>query len=199
MIDLGQKAGIGSYRQTLRSIVRGYWSGVLSAEQFEDAMRSAINRRLQQAFEEGARECGVRADELTQAEFTALGQAIRQELTYVAGFGEAISQNNKANKGKLEPLLARVDLWVNRYRDLGNRGRQLACSDSKLLWVIGPAEQHCRDCSGFNGRVYRGSVWSKKNVRPQHPKLACHGFNCLCSLSPTDLPVTRGSPPAMTG
>lgn len=192
-------AGIDEYRSGLRSAVRGFWNGALTASQFESEVRSAINRRLTQAFEEGAKECGLAPDEFTETEFLAMGRGIQEELSYLDGFTEAIEEQSKANGGLLEPLLSRVELWTNRYRDFQNRAKTMACSDKKLVWQIGPTESHCRDCSGYNGRVYRGSVWEKNGIRPQSPGLACKGIRCKCQLIPTDARLTSGKPPRMSG
>lgn len=190
----GYKAGIDTYRASLRAAVRGLWKGILTPKQFREAMTSTINRRLTQAWAEGAKECGIKPADYTEEEKVALRVALENELEFITEFSEAIT-----GAEKLEPLFRRADMWVNRYRDFKNRAKVLACSDKKLQWVIGPTEQHCKDCSGYNGKVYRGSVWAKKDIRPQHPNLSCHGFRCLCQLTPTDKALTRGGPPGMTG
>jgi len=188
---------IKAYRSALRSIVRGYWSGAIDAGQFDGEMTNAINRRLAEAFEEGAKECGIKPDEFTEEEWLALGKAVQSELTFVSGLGEAIEQNSKANKGKLGPLLQRVELWVNRYNDVKNQAKTLICGNLKYRWQLGPTE-HCVDCAKLSGRVYRGSIWQKYGILPQSHELACGGWRCQCSLVPTDEPVTRGRPPKLS-
>lgn len=188
---------IRAYRASLRSIVRGFWSGAIDRGQFDDEMRNAINRRLAEAFEEGARECGIRPDEFTQEEWVALGKAVQSELSYVSGLGDAIAENSRENEGKLGPLFTRVEMWVNRYNDVKNRAKTLICGDLKYRWELGPTE-HCVDCARMSGRVYRGSVWRKYGILPQSHDLACGGFRCQCSLVPTDEPVTKGRPPKLS-
>lgn len=193
-------AGIDDYAQALRSATRGRWQGVLSDSQFRGAMRSAINRRLEQAFEEGAAECGILPDEFTPEEQIALGRAVNEELGQIGSLATRIDKNSKKNGGKLQPLLDRVStIWTNRYRDLESLGKQQACRDQKLQWIIGPTEQHCRDCLKYNGRIYRASAWARNNVKPQSRRLSCHGFRCLCSLEPTSEPITKGRIPRPTG
>lgn len=192
-------AGIDDYRSALRSVTRGYWSGVIDADQFFDGARSAMNRRLEQAWNEGAAECGILPDEFTIEEQTALARAITEEMDQLPGFALRIDQNSRANDGKLGPLLTRVDgLWVNRYNDLKNRAKVLACKDQKLEWVIGPTEEHCSSCSRLNGKVKRGSAWNASGIKPQDPpngSLACGGWRCLCELRQTNRPVSRGPLP----
>lgn len=191
-------AGIDQYRTALRSVTRGYWSGVIDLNQFFDEMRTAMNRRLTQAWDEGAAECGIKPDEYTIEEQLALGNAISKELSNLPDFALRIDQN-KVNEGKLAPLLDRAGtLWGNRYNDLKNRAKVLACKDQKLEWIIGPTEEHCPSCSRLNGKVKRGSVWQSSGVQPQNPpngRLQCGGWNCLCELRQTDRAVSRGPLP----
>jgi hypothetical protein len=172
---------------------------VIDLNQFFDQARTVMNRRLSQAWDEGAAECDVLPDEFTVEEQIALGNAIRDELAQLPGFALRIDQNSKANDGKLGPLLERVDdLWVNRYNDFSNQAKVLSCKDEKLLWVLGPTEKHCRTCPRLNGKVKRGSTWEASGIRPQNPpnnSLECGGWNCLCELKPTDRAISKGPLP----
>lgn len=191
-------AGIDTYRAGLRSAVRGLWSGVFSLSQFQDEMRTLINRRLTQAFDEGAAECGITPDEFTTEEQLALARAIQEELSHVRELANRIEANSKASKGKLTPLLNRVStLWLNRYRDLNNLARQITCKNVKLVWSVGPTE-HCKTCARLNGKVKRASTWKRLGLRPQHPpnnRLECQGYLCQCTLARTNLPISKGPLP----
>ncbi len=183
---------VSSYQANLRTAVRGFYNGTLTQGQFTDAMESSIRRGLTRAWIEGAKVCGVKQDELSEAELDALQLAIESEFDYIDNFASGIEESEK-----LASLYSRLSLWVNRYADIQNRAKVMACKDKKLQWQIGPTERHCRDCSKYDTRVYRGSAWG--DIRPQHPNLACHGYRCKCKLSPTDNSLTRGKPPGMTG
>ena len=184
-------------RNGIRSSVRGMWSGVLSKADFASAMKSVISRQLQVAWAEGALECGIQADELSEDEVKARDAFISEQDGYVSDFDSAIREHDKISGGKLQPLFGRAEMWVNRYGDARNQAKVLACKDKKLVWVIGPTERHCRDCAKYDTRVYRGSTWG--DIRPQHPSLACHGYRCKCRLDATDRRLTRGKPSRMTG
>lgn len=187
-----------AYRTGLRSAVRGLWSGALSLEQFYGEMRTLINRRLSEAWDAGAAECGLKPDEYTIDEQIALGRAIRNELGYVTEFGLAINLDSKASGGKLEPFFKRVETWANRYNDVRNQAKVLACADQKLMWVLGATEQHCSTCPRLNGKVKRGSVWQASGIRPQNPpndSIECGGWRCQCRLEVTDRPVSKGPLP----
>lgn len=190
-------AGIDNYRTTLRSAVRGYWSGAMDLDQFFETVRTAMNRRLTQAFEEGAAECGIKPDEFTPDEQLALGNAIADELSHVQSLAVAINQSSKLNKGKLTPLLGRVENWVSRYTDLKNLGKIMACKDQKLVWIYGDTE-HCDTCAKLHGKVKRASQWRASGIRPQHPPnpmLECQGWRCQCVLMSTDEPISKGPLP----
>lgn len=180
--------------------MRGFWTGVIVDDtQFFNAMRSVVERRLREAWAEGAADCGISMEEIKPEEQVALANAIQREIGFVQSFAADIDANSKANGGKLGPLLTRLKMWVNRYKDIQNRAKQLACADRKLQWLRGPTSDACRDCLRYDGRVYRASTWARHDIRPQNPLLACHGVNCLCDLRPTDEPANRGRPPRMTG
>ena len=191
-------AGIDAYRSTLRSLTRGLWSGALDLDQFDSEMRSAMNRRLAQAWDEGAAECGLKPDEYTIEEQTTIGRAIAAEIAELPELEARIEENKKTIGGKLAPLLERVSsLWANRYNDLKNQAKLLTCKDEKLEWIYGDTE-HCTTCLALNGRVKRGSTWAESGFQPQSPPndmLECGGWNCQCRLEPTDKPISKGPLP----
>jgi hypothetical protein len=96
----------------------------------------------------------------------------------------------------LTPLLQRAELWVNRYNNAVNQSKTLACADQKGQWFLGPTEQHCISCAGFNRRVYRFSTWAANDALPQGRCLSCNGFRCQCEIRPTDKPITKGRFPS---
>jgi hypothetical protein len=189
---------ITSYRSGLRSAVRALWLGLISPEQFEGEMRSIINRRLNEAFDEGAKQFGVTPDEYTQQEWLFIANTINSEMGHVPGLANDVSMNSKANGGKLTPLLARMDNWIPRYNDVKNRAIAMIGSDVKLEWILGFTSQHCSTCVRLNGKVKRGSQWDSAGILPQNPPnpiLECGGWRCQCSLQQTDKPMSRGPLP----
>lgn len=92
---------------------------------------------------------------------------------------------------------SRLPMWINRYREVRTQAQTMACSDQKLMWVLGPSENHCPSCSKLAGKVKRGSVWRAAGIQPRIFDLACHGFNCLCELVPTNEPSSRGPLPRL--
>jgi len=188
-----------NFRAGIRASVRGLWSGVLGQADFTSAMKAAIKRNLTNAWNEGIKDCGLTPDELTEEEIEARDNFIESQYDYISGFAEAIRESDKLSGEKLQPLFARAEMWINRYADARNQAKIMACENKKLTWVIGPTEQHCPDCAGYNGKTYRATAWAKAGARPQSDRLACHGFRCKCRLDVTTKRASRGQPAAPTG
>lgn len=186
-----------TFRTGLRNAIRGLWQPTITRAQFESTVRSLLSKELTNAWLEGAASCGIAEDELTGQEGRALLDFIKDQQGYLPDFAAYIVENNRKKDGKILDLFERGKLWLNRYGDARNRGMQMACSDQKLEWILGPTEQHCPDCSKYSGKVYRGSTWG--NIRPQSSNLSCHGFRCLCRLEPTKKRANGGRPARMTG
>ena len=193
---------ISNYRSVLRSAVRGLWSGAIDTAQFDDNMRLAISRYLTEAFAAGAKECGIKMDELTIDEQLVLADILTAETSFVSGLATAVNESSRANKGKLTPLYGRVELWVNRYNDVKNQAKILVCKDQKLEWIYGDTNVHCSTCLRLHGKVKRASQWQASGIHPQQPPndaLECGGWACACTLQPTDKPVTKGPLPRFRG
>lgn len=191
--------GERSYRLAVRAAVRGLWTGVFDFSQAYMEMESSIKTYLEWAWREGSEECGILQSEWTMEEWMALRDNIGADLSYLTGFLAVVEQNSRAKKGKLGPLLMRAEMWINRYADARNQAKRMACGNRKLVWMLGPTRDRCRDCLRLAGRVYRAKTWEKWDVRPQSSALACGGWRCLCFFELTDEPYTPGHPPKLSG
>lgn len=193
---LVRELSVASYGASIRAAVRGLWRGDIDQSAFIDTMLSAINRGLEQAWREGARECGIGPDERTTQEEAALVQLQNRSIASVQSFGIAISQATRADGALLRPHLNRAASWTNRYNEARNLARSMACADQKFTWVLGPTE-HCSSCLKMAGKVKRASQWDAREIRPQHPDLECGGWRCQCQLQQTDAPLSRGPLPGL--
>jgi hypothetical protein len=192
------RGGIVSFRRNLRASVRGLWNGALTKRQALATFRSAIERAIEQAWREGAAECGIQENEMTVEELTARDEFIFEQNDFATEFIDVIAANSKVNKGKLQPLLQRTEMWVNQYESAKQQSTALVCRDLKLEWIVGRTD-HCRTCLALDGQVRRASFW-KNNVVPRNapnPKLECGGFRCQCILSKTNKPLSRGRLPRL--
>ncbi|MHA1942365.1 MAG: hypothetical protein ACW97P_11700, partial [Candidatus Hodarchaeales archaeon] len=113
-------------------------------------------------------------------------------------FLRVVNEQSKKNGGKLQPLLQRLEMWINQYSSAKQQSEAMACADEKRVWRIGRTE-HCRTCLALNGQVRRMSFWLN-NVLPRNApneKLICKGFNCQCELLKTNKPLSRGRLPGL--
>ena len=191
-------SGREAFAQNVRAAVRALWTGAWDADQFTAQMYRALDEGYTRAWLEGAGDYGIKNyDDLTPPELAALAQAVDDTASYAPGFAEAIQAGNKANKGKLAPLLKRAELWIARYDELANLGRVMAGGNTPQRWTLGVAE-HCSSCLKLSGKVKRASYWLEKGILPRVPGaeyLECRGFLCQCSLEPTTEPISKGQLP----
>lgn len=191
-VELGEAGGLSGYRTSLRSAVYGLWSGKLLYADFVNAMESAIDRNFRVAWRDALKKYNLKMEDMSGAEQLELGKSILEEFGYIDAFGEFILAHNKAGGFKLGDLMNRMEMWANRYNQLYNKALVMAGNDQPLEWIIGPTEEHCGDCSYYNGKVKRASYWQENAILPQSHELECKGYQCKCMLVPTDKPLTRG-------
>jgi hypothetical protein len=198
-LDKARFTPIEAYAKSLRDSVRALWQGRVDRSGFGAAMFSAIDRHLEIAWRAGAAECGIRPDERTEEEQSALEKFIDNQIEFVPRFGRFIEENSKAEGGLLRTSLKRLPPWVNRWNEVKSIATQMACGDLKQMWVLGQAE-HCKTCLKLSGRVMRGSRWAELDIYPQDTrrgKLQCRGFNCKCRFVKTNKRATPGRLPRL--
>lgn len=182
-----------NYRRNVRGLTTALWREDIGIYEFLDGMIEAIYSYYTRAWHEGAAKCGIKPDELTEAEVSKLNDIIETDISqHLGGFTRAIIEGNRASGSLLRPLTRRAKLWGNRYNAVRTRAQTMACADKKGLWVFGDTIQHCRSCSTFAGRVYRYSTWLANEAIPQSSLLCCHGYQCKCSIQDTDQRITPG-------
>lgn len=177
------------YHYTLRRLVISVYNGHLGGE-FIHIMRNLIRGQLTQAFIEGLKKAGLSYEDATEEWLQALDERIQSEWGSIEGLYRAIIDARILGL-PLDPLLARLLLWVNRYNDIMNMALLLATqAGGKLVWLYGDTE-HCDTCLKLHGKVAFASEWMQAGIFPQRPpnsKLRCGGWNCQCQLAPTERP-----------
>lgn len=188
------------YRNSIRAPVRGLWMGVLDRGQFLDSMEISIERYLHAGWDAGAAKYDVTPDDYELTDTNAIEKIVRDEMSHLPDFADWIEDHDKPSGTKIEVVLARADLWANRYNDVYNQALTHFGADEKLEWAYGKTE-HCVTCNALNGWVKRASFWQKfydeTGIRPQAEALACHGYRCQCKLRPTKKPLSKGRPPSL--
>jgi hypothetical protein len=89
-----------------------------------------------------------------------------------------------------EQVQRRADLWVNKsINPIYFKGIELANRNQRYMWVVNPVKEHCVTCLQLNGQVHRMKDFTRTGLLPQSSKLVCGGYQCGCSLHPTDQPA----------
>lgn len=197
----GQKSQ-DSYGVRIRALGRGLWSGEIDQFDFIADMTSAIQRGFDQAWNDGAILCGISPDLRTNVEQARLDQEVNKEYSFLIPLSQFIISQNKEGGGKWKTIASRLHMWETRYAQIKLIAQTLACADRKHKWILGPTE-HCDTCLFYADKVYRLSTWTKwlephgllPQTRGAESGLQCKGYNCQCSLEPTDDPATKGRPP----
>jgi hypothetical protein len=183
------------YLQALQRAIRDlYNSGDVG--KYIDTHARLIREQFTRAWNEGIRAVDMDPEDMTDEEKQALADEIDHEDDFVLDFADEIITARENDTGA-QPYLSRAQTWANRYNDIVNKAKLMADKDQKLEWVLGDAE-HCKSCIKLNGIVKRASQWQKAGVQPQNApneKLECKGYNCKCTLQPTNKPVRRGKLP----
>lgn len=183
---------VATYYRSLSSLVRAVYAGVMYSE-FIDLAYSVMNNELNQAKQAAYDAGGV--EPFPEAE-DYVDRVRASEASFLPAFYEDI-QTARANKSPIEPLLARCQVWANRWNDVYNSVLSMisAIFGEKQIWVLGQAE-HCNTCRSLNGIVAYAKEWQELGVSPQNPPntyLDCGGWNCKCALVATDQRKTRNA------
>ena len=188
------KKSYSDYVSNLRSAVRGLWSKVLTEGEFITTFSDILDFRLREAYKNIAEIYGIDEEEFTQDEQDWIDNFIIEQINLTGSFIDAILENQKP-KGKLSPLLDRVELWANLYNRVESIARTFFADNQKLIWNVTKNKVHCRHCGKLKGYIKRASQWKDYPLEPQSPRLACKGIKCGCSLDETNLPLSRGPLP----
>jgi hypothetical protein len=139
-IEVDETKSVSNYKARLISLVRSlYNSSDVGA--FASGMTEAITDNLTQAWEFGAKQCGIAPDELTPEELAELQSIINNSLAYIDSLAEAILTGKLSGK-TADDFMYRIDMWANRWNEAYNQARTMACGDKKLVWVLGDTD-HC--------------------------------------------------------
>ena len=182
------------YLRTLRGLVIGVYSGYLGGE-FNNIMSDLVFGQFTDAYEQAMRDNEV--TEMLPEMRAELDGLISAEWEFIRPFFEDIV-NARVDRTGSDPLLARAELWANKWNDVYNKASMTieVTYGGKLKWVLGATEEHCTTCSALNGIVAWARDWREVGLHPQNApndKLECGGWRCDCSLEHTDEKRTMNS------
>ena len=185
---------LGVIRHAVQSVYNGYIAG-----EFIDIMQSLITGQMTQAYQQAWEDDGNTDFGLPDFLQSALNENISRNLNfdYIYQYYKDII-DARVDGTPVEPLIARASLWANRYNEAYNEAVALITerTGGKLVWNLGPTEQHCGSCAPLDGIVAYATEWELAGVHPQNAPnsaLECGGWNCKCTLTPTNERKTRNA------
>lgn len=176
---------------TLRRMVTAVYNGNMGGD-FVDTLAALLRGQITQAFRQAYEDEGF-TDMFPPAYLqTALDNQITAQVQFdwIYQYYKDIVDARVDSK-PLDPLLARVSLWANRYTESYNLAVMeiQKAMGGKLMWKLGATEQHCDTCSALDGIVAFAAEWDLAGCKPQsapNSALTCGGWQCDCSLVSTD-------------
>lgn len=183
------------YASSIRDLTKKRYDGRIDHLSFVASMETLIETQLRLAWFEGMAVNELEPSDMTTEWAAILREIIMSEQDHVAEFGLAIERARR-DDAPLDPLMARADMWGNRYNDVMNRAKmETAGEKDKLIWVYGDTD-HCETCLSLNGIVAYASEWAASIYHPQQPPndyLDCGGWRCKCRLEPTKKRRTKNA------
>jgi len=183
--NIGAIKTVGYYTRVLVRDIRRLYNGEINTNLFVDNLAGYVERQLRRAWNEGMRANGLDpAKDMTAAWEQIYQNAVVSEFAYIDNLAEAILEA-KRNGTSIDPLIARAELWANRYTDLVNQALAETGKGNLFKWEFGATEEHCDDCLNRAGQVKTGQEW-QDDILPQSHDLACGGWRCDCRLQPQE-------------
>lgn len=180
----------------IENLVESLYNNQIGGE-FIDIMANLISGQFTQAYRQAMEDEGMTDEFMPDYLAASLEAAILGQYDYVDQFFRDVI-DARLDGTSITPLLARAQLWANRYTEAYNEAVRLMAINNgqKLMWVEGDTDHKCSTCLALDGIVAWASEWDALDVKPQNgenTKLECRGFRCQCALVPTD---KRRSPDA---
>jgi hypothetical protein len=194
---LGMLKSYDYYYRSLTHNVTMLYNGQIGGD-FIDIMQNLIHGQLSDAYESALSDNGIMPGEATEQMRAQVQAFIESDQGYVESYYRDII-DAAVDEKPIDGLLSRVDLWANRWNEVYNAAQVTITSTygGRLMWVEGDTLDKCDSCIRLDGIVAFASDWEAAGVFPQNAPnqaLICGGWNCGCSLVPTD---KRRSPNAL--
>lgn len=172
----------------VEGLVHGVYANNLGGD-FIDIMANLISGQLTQAYQQAYEDEGYTDFVLPEYLTVSLEAMILNQYSFVDQYFRDII-DARIDNTSINPLLARAQLWAQRYTEAYNQAVVLITENAggNLEWALGATEAHCPECEALNGIVARASEWAALDVKPQNAPnrhLTCEGWRCDCKLQPT--------------
>jgi len=175
------------FQATLSRMVSNVYTSNMGGE-FVDILGALIRGQMKDAYNRAYADAGF-SDALPDwlgADLEAI-QTDQASFDYIYQYYKDIVDSQVDGK-PLQPLLDRVSLWSNRWKEAYSRANVTIQSQlgGRLMWKEGDTVDKCETCVSLNGIVAFATEWELSGFKPQGSNLICGGWNCGCELVPTD-------------
>lgn len=175
------------YRSALEGLIRDLYNHNIEFD-FLDKLAGLASSQINEAVSFAWEDSGIGGDLPAYLGQMAIGMFANEYEFATRLYNDVLEARD--NDEPIDALLARADLWANRFNDAYNAAVSLIAEHmgTKLRWEFGDTE-HCETCLHLNGIVTYANVWNDCHVHPQAPpndKLECGGWRCQCRLVQTD-------------
>ena len=175
---------------TVSHMVNQVYGGQMGGE-FVDILGALVRGQMRDAYNRAYADAGF-SDAIPDWLQASLDeQLIKQaNFDYIYQYYQDII-DARVDETPVSPLLYRAQLWAARWTEAYNEATMVITAHlgGRLKWHLGATEQHCASCSRLDGIVAFAAEWDLSGCRPQNApndRLECGGWNCDCSLEPTD-------------
>lgn len=168
------------YTDEIFSAARQFWKDG-SKPGLTSRMNATIKFGLMAAFEQGAGDSGVEADEFEPEDIALINGIIAEERSHVPDlvlFMDALANDPTKTLASAD---YRLRMWANRYPAVFDQAKIHFGGKRRLGWQLGFAE-HCETCVALSKIVAWAKEWEASGIRPKSDRLACHGYNCKCAM-----------------
>jgi len=153
---------------------------------FRRAHRALLRTSARPAYVEGMREAGGDEDDLEEDDVTTINGWVDEQVGFTGEFAKAVYEASGVgvDEKAVEAVLARVPVWADSLRTLGDLGRASILKNKPGVWRYGETE-HCRVCEWLDGQRHRVKWFTGKGYIPREngsKTLECKGFNCMCGI-----------------
>lgn len=173
------------FRQTVRELSRGLWSGEIIKSSFISQFVSSLSSLLFNHYVDTV--VKIADVDIDPTQVTLLDDILERVDTYAAGYADFIVKNKKGT-GKLNDVYKRADLWIATQTEVEELAKldENIPAEQEYIWRYGNTVEHCSSCSEQEGRVRTKSEWNDIGIYPQSRSLECKGYRCQCTLQPVN-------------
>ena len=153
----------GYFLARIEGLVSGLYAGNVGGE-FIDVFANLISGQLLDAYERAYADEGY-TDALPDYLQVSYQETVSNQYSFVDQFYRDIV-DARIDKTGVDPLLARAQLWAQRWTESYNEAVRLITLDGggNLVWIEGDTMNKCSTCLALDGIVASAKEWDQLGV-----------------------------------